>query len=33
MTNEELNTMLYEQIFAEQEKYKEWLPHKLRKKY
>lgn len=25
MTNEELNTMLYEQIFAEQEKYKEWL--------
>lgn len=25
MTNEELNTMLYEQIFEEQEKYKEWL--------
>lgn len=25
MTNEELNTKLYEKIFAEQEKYKEWL--------
>lgn len=25
MTNEELNTMLYEKVFAEQEKYREWL--------
>ena len=25
MTNEELNTKLYETMFAEQEKYREWL--------
>lgn len=25
MTNEELNTKLYEKMFAEQEKYREWL--------
>ncbi len=25
MTNEELNTALYKKMFAEQEKYKEWL--------
>lgn len=25
MTNEELNTALYEKMFAEQEKYREWL--------
>ena len=25
MTNEELNTALYKKVFAEQEKYREWL--------
>ena len=25
MTNEELNTALYKKVFAEQEKYQEWL--------
>ena len=25
MTNEELNTALYKRVFAEQEKYREWL--------
>ena len=25
MTNEELNTALYNKVFAEQEKYREWL--------
>ena len=25
MTNEELNTVLYEKMFAEQEKFKDWL--------
>ena len=25
MTNEQLNTALYEKMFAEQEKYREWL--------
>ena len=25
MTNEELNTALYEKMFAEQEKYRDWL--------
>lgn len=25
MTNEELNTALYQKMFAEQEKYRDWL--------
>ena len=27
MTNEELNTALYKKVFAEQEKYREWLEY------